>query len=99
MWRRAGLSGDPLDEPHAYVDRFGQAHLTFETGMRWARAFAAAEPERVLDWTAEAKHKYIEIADIMGPVYSLMRDWTAAPPPNETSGEVHRLRQSRHTRE
>ena len=33
--RRAGLTGDALDEPLAFVDRFGAAQLSFATALKW----------------------------------------------------------------
>jgi hypothetical protein len=47
MWGRARLKGNPLEEPHAFIDRHGVAHLTYKTALKWAQAFAGAEPETV----------------------------------------------------
>lgn len=48
LWARAGLPGSPLeDDPSNYVDRFGGWHLSFETALKAAKAFAAREPDLV----------------------------------------------------
>ena len=44
MWVRAGLPGDPLAEPGAFVDRFGMLHLSCRSALRFAQAFATASP-------------------------------------------------------
>ncbi|HUY49802.1 MAG TPA: hypothetical protein VMV92_29485 [Streptosporangiaceae bacterium] len=53
LWRRAGLTGEPDQDPLAYTDRRGQMNLPYETALRFARAFAAAEPEPCIHYIQE----------------------------------------------
>ena len=103
LWSRARLDGDPLDEPLAYVDRHGHAHLSMTTALCWAKAFAAAEPETValyLDgeerqllaegWQPGRRFSHQYLQEIR-PGYALVRDWAAQPQRDLLRKEVERL--------
>jgi hypothetical protein len=51
---RAGV--DVPTHQHAYRDRFGRAHLPFESVLEIARSFATAEPATVLSCVEAAEH-------------------------------------------
>jgi hypothetical protein len=97
---RARLTPDPdaLD-PHAFVDRDGNVQMTFAGAEKLAMAVAAAEPDTVTMYVAEAEDVYEARGYDMGerfwhehlrkqrPIYALARQWAGF----ET--EVARLRQ------
>ena len=78
LWSRAHLDGDPLNEPLAYKDRFGTAHLSFNSTLRFAQAFAAAEPEPCLMFVQEWEDKLRAEGFELGNRHShqLLREWT-----------------------
>jgi hypothetical protein len=103
LWSRARLPGDPLEEPLAYVDRHGQAHLSALTALRWARAFAAAEPEPVGLYLEGIERELLaegwqpgdrfahEFLRRSRPAHALVRDWAAQPERDLLRAEVERL--------
>jgi hypothetical protein len=103
LWARARLDGDPLEEPLAYVDRRGWAHLSAATALRWANAFAAAEPQTVGLYIEEEERKLLAEGWQPGdrfahqflrerrPAFALVRDWAAQPERDLLRKEVERL--------
>ncbi|RYV50981.1 hypothetical protein EUA98_10765 [Pengzhenrongella frigida] len=86
-----------MNEPQAFLDRFGAAHLSHLSALKFARAFAAAEPEPVMHYIEEAEDKlraegYLpghrsshSILRELRPGHALVRQWAGA-------GEVGLLR-------
>lgn len=105
LWARARLGSDPLAEPLAYVDRHGRAHLSAATTLRWAQAFAAAEPETVGLYIEEEERKLLAEGWQPGdrfahkflrqsrPAFALVRDWAAQPERDVLRKEVQRLQE------
>jgi hypothetical protein len=103
LWARARLDGDPLEEPLAYVDRGGWAHVSAATALRWAQAFAAAEPETVGLYVEEEERRLLAEGWQPGdriahrllrenrPAFALVRDWAGQPERDLLRGEVERL--------
>jgi hypothetical protein len=104
MWVRAGLGGDPLEEPHAFIDRKGVAHLTYRTALKWAQAFAMAEPQTVglylTDWEERLKaegwqpgqREAHSLLRQQGPAYALVRSWCGEADREQLRVELERLR-------
>jgi hypothetical protein len=56
---RAGLPGSPVDlHLLAFRDRHGQVHLPLEATVSLARAFAAAEPQTVIEYLDDREEEY-----------------------------------------
>lgn len=88
LWERAQLDGEPQTcHPYAFVDRSGEIHMPFEAAYRFAKAFAAQEPDTVLryvslqegelkatGWTPGERwsHDYLRK---QAPIFALMRQW------------------------
>jgi hypothetical protein len=104
LWRRAGLETDPLREPYAYADRQGIIHLTYQSALAWAIAFAKAEPEPVLTWLEDWEeclraegwepgnrdaHAYLRR---VSPAHALMREWAGKSGQHRLHTEIKRLR-------
>jgi hypothetical protein len=47
LWDRAGLADPPDHDPLSFTDRQGQLHVSYSDTLRFAQAFAAAEPDVV----------------------------------------------------
>jgi len=103
LWQRANLVGDPRNEPHAFVDRFGELHLGYASALRFAKAFAAAEPEPCLllveHWETELRaqgflpgqsgdHEYLREER---PAYALVRQWAGSTETELLRTEITRL--------
>jgi hypothetical protein len=103
LWSRAKLDGDPRQDPFAYVDRFGTLHLGFRSALRFARAFATAEPEACLRYVqswerrleaeghllgAAYRHDYLRE---LNPSHALVRQWAGDAEVESLMKEVSRL--------
>ncbi len=77
LWARAGLKDPAEREPYSYVDRDGQLHVTYQTTMKFAKAFAAAEPEPCLLYIREWEERLRAEGYQPGNSYahSLLREW------------------------
>jgi hypothetical protein len=104
MCERARPKEDPLEEPHAFIDRHGVAHLTYQTALNWAQAFAAAEPETVGLYLAEweerlkaegwqpGRREAHALLRQVTPAHALVRSWSGAADREQLRVEVERLR-------
>jgi hypothetical protein len=103
LWNRAGLTDDPVQAAHSYLDRFGVLHLSYETSLRFAQAFAAREPEPCLlyieEWEnrlrAEGyepgnRHAHAVLREF-APAHALIRQWAASSDVERLQKEVERL--------
>lgn len=105
LWDRADLPGSPLDEPGAFVDRDGWLRLGWRTALRFALAFAAHEPDVVLQVIQEREDRLRAEAFLPGgrhaqeylrtqrPSHALARQWTGSAEVDDLRAEVLRLRQ------
>lgn len=90
LWRRAGLDGSPDEHPLAYTDRHGKLNLPYETALKFAQAFAAAEPEPCIHYIQEEEDRLRANGYVPGerfshmllrgtrPAHALIREWTQA---------------------
>ena len=108
LWARARLSkdpdhADPLREPLAFVDRTGKAHVPWRAALRWAQAFAVAEPETVglylteveqeLDaegWQSGRRHMHKYLRETKA-AHSVVRDWSGQADRDSMRREIERL--------
>jgi hypothetical protein len=108
LWARAGLPGDPLGEPLAYVDRHGRGHLSALTALQWAKAFAGMEPETVGLYLEQIERELLaegfqpgdrfahEFLRQSRPAHALVRDWAAQPERDLLRAEIERLQRLVH---
>jgi hypothetical protein len=88
LWRRAKLPGRLQNaHPLAFVDRHGTLHLPYKTALRFAQAFAAAEPEAVLTYLNDLETEYRaggyepgnridhQLLRQLSPSNALVREW------------------------
>lgn len=116
MWARAGLPGSPLeDDPNNYVDRYGEWHLSYETALKAAKAFAAREPDLVelfvSEWEDRLRAEGYEpgkrhvhgVLRQWAPRHALARSWMNEPARTADQKEIERLhllvRKAAHTLE
>lgn len=104
LWRRAGLASDPRNEPYAYVDRHRMLHLPFLSALKFAKAFAAAEPEPcqtyIREWEEKLRIRGYQPGDTYAhdllrewePGFALVRYWMAQPVNKGLEDELHRVR-------
>lgn len=108
LWDRAGLDGEPDDHPLAFIDRHGTLHLPYETTLRFAQAFAAAEPESVIlyiqEWEDRLRAEGYEPGNrhshdflrTMRPAHALARQWAGRAEVTMLREENDRLRRLVH---
>lgn len=104
LWDRAGLTGNPAREPYAFVDRHGVLCLPYMAALKFAKAFAAAEPETcqlyVREWEDKLRtegyqpgRRYAHgTLRSFEPGFALVRAWSAKPMTDYLEEEVQRLR-------
>jgi hypothetical protein len=103
LWRRAGLTGEPTREPYAYVDRHGLLHLPYLAALKFAKAFAAAEPEPCDTYMREWEERLRAEGYVPGDSYAhgllrefeagfaLVRYWMNEPVNNSLETELQRV--------
>ena len=103
LWQRAGLPGDPRDEPLAFVDRNGRLHLGYASALKFAMAFAASDPESCVHLIERSESKlraegylpgsrsHHEVLRQAGPAYALVRQWAGEPEVVLLRSEITRL--------
>jgi hypothetical protein len=103
LWQRAQLRDDPRHEPLAFIDRFGELHLGYRSALRFAKAFAAAEPEPCVHlierWEQELRAEgylpgaswHHEFLREERPAYALVRQWAGTGVIETLKGEIERL--------
>ena len=104
LWRRAGLEGEPIGQPGAFVDRFGRLHMSSRSALAFAQAFAGAEPDVVLNvvqdyedelraegFTSDRRFAH-EWLRTHRPAYALARQWAGAAEVERLRAEVIRVR-------
>jgi hypothetical protein len=104
LWARAKLAGRPEDEPNAYIDRRGELHMSFGTAVKFAQAFAAAEPEPCLLYMREREAELRSRGFIPGETYAhgilretlvghaIARDWASRRVSESLEAELGKLR-------
>jgi hypothetical protein len=77
LWRRAGFTSEPRREPYAYIDRCGHLHLPYQAALKFAKAFAAAEPEPCNTYVREWEERLRAQGYVPGDAYAhgLLREW------------------------
>jgi hypothetical protein len=103
LWSRAELPNDPRDEPLAFVDRRGQLHLGYAGALKFATAFAAAEPEACLQLIDRSEDRlraegflpgrsaYHEVLRQVRPASALVRQWAGSSEVELLRSEIARL--------
>lgn len=103
LWRRAGITGEPTREPYAYVDRHGMLHLPYPSALKFAKAFAGAEPEPCDTYMREWEERLRAEGYVPGDSYAhgllrefeagfaLVRYWMNAPVNKSLETELQRV--------
>jgi hypothetical protein len=104
LWQRAKLSDDPTQSAYAYIDRSGALHLSYDTALRFAQAFAAAEPEPCLlfikEWEDRLRAEGYEpgnryahsLLREWAPSHALVRQWASQMDSDRLEEELERVR-------
>ena len=103
LWQRAQLTDDPRQEPLAFIDRFGALHLGYRSALKFAKAFAVAEPESCIQlietWESELRaegylpggswqHEHLREER---PAFALVRQWAGTGEIETLKKEIERL--------
>lgn len=104
LWVRGEIEEPPEAHPLAFVDRHGMLHLPYEMTVRFAQAFAAAEPDAVMlylrgweerleaeGWQpgSSSAHEFLRQSR---PSHALTRQWAGSGEVDVLTKEVERLR-------
>jgi hypothetical protein len=103
LWSRAKLEGDPRHERLAYVDRFGTLHLGYRSALKFAKAFAAAEPDACVLYVQGWERRLEAEGHLPGgqwqhdflreerPAHALVRQWAGEGEVATLKKEIQRL--------